>query len=240
MQKNMKTCDVAQDDQLIRTIPTKLGEREGKLSLADTIVQNYVRLSYSIKNSQIDQDFDVFKIKIIEMIDNGEIDSHWMEDKWMEYSVQTNPDSRFVPLILSCIYSILAERALELGESDKGWAFVAKACYLCGLTQIPADEASQYEAMARKEIGRKGGQAKAENIQTTKKETIQLLKNPPENGWKDESAAIQSILINLMDFLKRNNLKVSTSKSILTKWFLDPEISAAYKANSAETLRASK
>lgn len=217
---------------------------QGKYSLAYTIDLNYVRLENSFACFESNGTFGDFEKEIMRKINDGEITDDTMSDSWIDV-IKDKPDSHLLPFFHSCIYSILAQRAHERGESDKGWSFVAQSSYLAGVaSNVSIDKASLTVKKKQVEDARKGGLARSAKINLAKVESIRLLKDErPNGGWVDVASAIDGIKSYLAEFIRAKSINITKENlpANLKKWLLhDFDVSAAFDANSVKTILKSR
>jgi hypothetical protein len=130
------------------TEPGKIGEREEKCTLEDTIqfineclettfneFLDYPRLKAVLDVWLPNGSFGDFRHWFIGNISSGQITNETIADWWHACIFRTGEDADIGMLWSTFTYSILAQRALQHGERDKGWALAARASYYCGLSQ---------------------------------------------------------------------------------------------------------
>lgn len=252
------------DEDYCWTVPGKIGEKEENLSLEDTIDFNYERLEttfnellgYTRLKAVLDDwlpngSYNDFKQWFIEKINNGQITNETIGDWWHACLFRTSTDSDIGMLWSSFTFTILAQRALEQGQRDKGWALVARASYCCGLSgSVSAYEYFKTNDEKYLDSRGEGGDEKSKNYEPARKELIRLLNLPPEGGWVN-TLRTRKFLAPLLDdseTKRMNNPETATTlrlaeynlATLLSKWFKEVDILAAYNANSKETLSKPK
>ena len=212
--------------QDIHIDPGALGEQEGKLSLREIVENNHIELSTCFNDYRKYPELkkildrwrpdgiysDFFK-GIVGQIDDGQIDNGMIINWWHGYMFKTDECYPIVPLWLSCIYTILAHGADKNGESGKGWAWAAKACYYTGHSRLIIEcEQFKMDASERQKKASQANLARDRTFEPVKREAITLLlTKAPKGGWKNKAAAINGIEKDLYQFIKKEGFKLAPS-----------------------------
>lgn len=212
------------------------------LSIADTIDKIYTSVKESYNLLMPNQSFDAYYQSIIGKIDSDELTHDMEADLHANYIFHRGLTFSLIPIMLSCAYLIQTHRALENGNSDAAWYFVKKAKYY-------ADNAvndPKWKAEKKQRVSSTGGIAKSEiQFKEAKEKVIELLKTkrPPE-GWVEKlTPVIDEIVDDLRSFIASKHITLDSDElsRTLRRWLkTDPDVRAAYTANSAKTLSKSK
>jgi hypothetical protein len=229
-----------------------LGEQEGKLNLLETIKKNclnlesefvwYTRsrdLGVLLKNHK---SFAEYLQEVVDKINNNEITGQLVEDERSSYNSQRSEGYEIIPYWLSCVYTVLAQKAESVGDNSKGWSLAAHSCYYAGLSNgVLKNDFFKSEFHKRHKQASKASNAYDRNHSDVKREAARLLKDlAPKGGWKSKASAIEGIEKKICDFIEINGVGLAISgakgteplKKWLSKWIdSDTGINDAFMAN---------
>ncbi|MFZ1548628.1 MAG: hypothetical protein WAT12_16285 [Candidatus Nitrotoga sp.] len=237
-----------------KTVEEKeVGEEEGRLNLSDAIKKNYSRLEnifsryvfYTYLQPQLRdyKNFTNYRNEITKQIDNKDITEQSVNDaKCINIEIEREEKS-VSSLWLSCVFTVIAERADQAGDNCRGWALIVHACYYAGRADLHTSmDRMKHNFIKQSKQGRKASLARDRKNENVKREAIRLLRDlAPEGGWVTKTSAIKGIEDRLYDFIKKVNSNLASSKEDgsdvlvqwLTKWInLDLAMGDAFTANS--------
>lgn len=229
-------------------------EPNEKLSPSVLINNHFCSLSLSFESMPPKISYVDFEQNMNNVVDDGQVTDCTMNDEWTARISQNNSDRKLNLFKLSFVYSLLAKRAHDDGESDKARTLISKARHFNDLFKgIAEAEAIQNGVKERREKAINAARVRTKNLEPLKNIVIDLLeKLRPDSGWKSELSARKAIKpqfdkLCVRDIHKpatsppQSSLAPTNSQNTLRSWFADDDkIRAAFNANSFETLSKPK
>jgi hypothetical protein len=217
-------------------IPDNLVVRLGSFDLAKMIDWNFNNIREYFEDCEQGEDFEGVKSETLARILGGKITDETLADELANYVLQTAANSNLVPVTHSLVYSILAQDALEKGDREKGWSFIAHACHFSGVSQSSVlQEQIRLATLKKKKDASKGAAVRAKNdFQPTKNKVVELLgEMQPQDGWPDIETASKSLLLPIENYVENHKIKLKKSHLLKTinGWMeKDRDVNAKFEA----------
>lgn len=105
--------------------------------------------------------------------------------------------------IFATLHYYAAVTAIKDKDENKALTLATQSTYHLGFLSGHLEYLEK--SLIRSEKARKGGEAKANIIAKTKNHLMDLLRAPPEDGWKDIPHAVQTLTPAIDHFIETNN-----------------------------------
>lgn len=206
--------------------PLTIGEA---IEEADLSVANHFAFSSSVS-------YDAYMAEVGRALEQKGGDARdWLVDNFPPLPEEMPDDRIRLYLASACIFLFRAKRAVEHGEFDVAWYFVAESAHWRGKAE--GDYSVRSEFFRTKKRTSPGGRANAFPTNLVKVKAVCLMMElAPPDGWKSPAAVAEKIGPALRTYVvdeKRIDTVIGDVEEKLLKWLdVDPLLRAAFKDKS--------
>jgi hypothetical protein len=221
------------------------GQQQGvrsRLSLEDRwdlIMANLERYFDNVKNDLIQRSFHADICGPIAMWDNPAVDDlveiirQFVSMDERDLPAEQLTGNPLSALIISATYCYRASQAIQGGDRELGWIYLAEASFWCGVTLSGKGIDEAYQRTLKESLSqnaKKGGDKLAENVQPIIEYAQQLARDAkPSSGWRSRNHAVQTIYKRVNAFAEEHGRTYSEAQAedTMGKWLsqmLDEEL----------------
>lgn len=188
-------------------------------SIEQVLIKNINRLQEFPHISHKEKFIEIHK-ELTELNNQGKINNEFIS-AWWQKSIPSSRDQEIGMWMVSMAYTVMAEREIYLNKLQNAWPLISHASYFCGMAEGLYTKVHENPLAGQ---ARKGGDAKAEQVQPIKDEIVRLLSMPPPPGWGTTRATADKLVELLAPFLKSNpefSRKLPDLIGTIERWIKD-------------------